>query len=174
MIFISAGHHPSAPGATFERFIENDEAVIWAQIMADELGSDAILVPNAVLRHKVDFINSRALDGDVAIEIHFNSAMQDGEHVGRGSETLYYPNSVEGERLAESIQEFLSVVFPPNRGAKVGWYHMDPERGPDFFLAKTKCTALIIEPEFVHRSNKIHAFRDEAIAAIIDGLNQKG
>jgi hypothetical protein len=30
MIFVSAGHYPSAPGARWERFVEHDEAVIWA------------------------------------------------------------------------------------------------------------------------------------------------
>jgi N-acetylmuramoyl-L-alanine amidase len=171
MIFISAGHHPSAPGATYERFVEHDEAVIWAEIMVDGLGDNGALVPTGVLKSKVDYINSRIMDGDVAIEIHFNSAMKDGEHVGRGSETLYYPGSEDGEELAETVQSALREVFPPDRGIKEGWYHMDPERGADFFLAKTKCPALIIEPDFVHRSDLIIERRHEAIQKMIEVLN---
>ena len=30
MIFLSAGHYPSRPGAGFEGFFEHDEAMLWA------------------------------------------------------------------------------------------------------------------------------------------------
>lgn len=170
MFFISAGHHPAAPGAKFERFIEHDEAVIWANDLVERLGADGISVPPSVLKTKVDFINSRLMNGDVALEIHFNSAVVDGKHVGRGCETLYFPGSTAGKVLATSIQEPLSGIFPPDRGVKEGWYHMDPSRGADFFLAKTKCPAVIVEPEFVHRFERIRDLRSDAIEAIFSGL----
>lgn len=172
MIFISAGHYPAAPGATFERFIEHDEAVLWADLMADQLGEAATLVPTGVLQTKVAFINSRLLNGDVAIEIHFNSAIADGKHVGRGCETLYYPGSEPGEHIATLCQEALALVFPPSRGVKEGWYRMDPTRGPDFFLARTKCPAVILEPEFVHHADLIHDNRQMAVSLLIDALKE--
>jgi len=49
---------------------------------------------------------------------------------------------------------------------------MDPERGADFFLAKTKCPAIILEPEFVHHSEIIMENRDKAIDAMIDNLKE--
>ena len=151
--------------------VEHDEAIIWADLLVGAL-DDAILVPAGVLKNKVDFINSRIMNGDIALEIHFNSAMSKGEHVGRGSKTLYYPGSTTGKALAEVIQDALATIFPPDRGVKEGWYHMDPARGADFFLAKTKCPAVILEPEFVHRSDLIIDNRDGAIALIVDKLKE--
>lgn len=167
MIFISAGHHASAPGAKYERFVEHDEAVIWAEKLHEETERVSTLVPTGVLKEKVAFINERLMDGDVAIEIHFNSAKnQHGEHVGRGSETLYYPGSEEGKELAGICQSILAHFFPPDRGIKEGWYRMDPSRGPNFFLAKTRCPAVILEPEFVHRFNLIREQRDNVITEL--------
>ncbi len=173
MIFISAGHHPAAPGATFDRFIEHDEAIIWAEQMADKLGLDSTLVPVGTLSQKVSYINARIMDGDVAIEIHFNAARDaDNEPIGRGCETLYYPGSERGEHLATQCQDALALAFPPDRGIKEGWYRMDPKRGADFFLARTKCPAVILEPEFVHRSDLIVEHKDMAIGLLIDNLKE--
>jgi len=74
MIFISAGHYPSAPGAKWERFVEHDEAVVWADMLIAKIGADSMLVPTGVLKSKVDFINERIMNGDIAVEIHFNAA----------------------------------------------------------------------------------------------------
>ncbi len=172
MIFISAGHHPAAPGAKFERFIEHDEALIWADLMNIKLGIDSTLVPADTLQHKVDYINSRLMDGDIAIEIHFNSAVVDGKHVGRGCETLYYPGSELGLHIATLCQEALELCFPPSRGVKEGWYKMDKSRGADFFLARTKCPAVILEPEFVHHTALIQDNRDMAIGLLVDNLKE--
>lgn len=173
MIFVSAGHYPAAPGARYGRFIEHDEAVIWAELLVEELGGSGILVPTGFLREKVDFINRRIMNGDIAIEIHFNAAKDSsGKNVGRGSETLYYPGSVKGKLLAETCQSVLATYFLPDRGVKEGWYRMDPERGPDFFLAKTKCPAVIVEPEFVHRNDLIDASRDICVKKLANFLIQ--
>ena len=163
MIFISAGHYPSHPGAKWERFVEHDEASIWAESLSAMI-DNSMLVPTGTLRQKVDFINERILNGDVAIEIHFNAARDANDNpIGKGCETLYYPGSEAGKHIATLCQEALAPLFPPSRGVKEGWYRMDPNRGPDFFLAKTKCPALILEPEFVHRSGIIYDNREQAL-----------
>jgi N-acetylmuramoyl-L-alanine amidase len=155
MIFISAGHYPSAPGAKWERFVEHDEATVWADLLVAQI-DDSMRVPTGILRDKVNFINERVMNGDIAVEIHFNAARDKNNNpVGRGCETLYYPGSDRGEKLAEICQVALKSFYPPDRGAKEGWYRMDVSKGPDFFLAKTTCTAVIVEPEFVHRSQTI-------------------
>ena len=164
MIFVSAGHYPSKPGASYERFVEHDEAMIWASLLVHDIGRDAVLVPTGILKDKVAFINERTLEGDIALEIHFNAALnKEGVNVGRGSETLYYPGSEAGKSLAELCQKVLAVFFPPDRGAKEGWYRMNPNNGPDFFLAKTKCPAVILEPEFVHHAELIREKRVDVI-----------
>ena len=161
MIFVSAGHYPAAPGARCERFIEHDEAAKWADVIADYLGERGIRVPSGYLRDKVSFINERSLNGDIAIEVHFNACKnQFGHHVGSGCESLFFPGSTYGEELANLCQGILAQYFKPDRGAKEGWYRMDKSRGPDFFLARTKCPAVIIEPEFVHNGDAIREYRD--------------
>lgn len=170
MIFISAGHYPPHPGAKWERFVEHDEAIIWAEGLVGAI-SNSMLVPTGTLRTKVDFINERLMNGDIAVEIHFNAARDKHDNpVGRGCETLYYPGSEAGKHIATLCQEALSGVFPPDRGVKEGWYRMNPDNGPDFFLAKTKCPAVIIEPEFVHRSGIIHDNREQAIINLAEAL----
>src|SRR5687768_17651819 len=102
MIYVSAGHHPSKKGATFEDFTEYDEAMIWVDLIIAYLGDKGVRVPTGVLKDKVNFINKG--DAYLAIEIHFNSATNSrGDHVGSGSETLYFPGSERGKKLASSV-----------------------------------------------------------------------
>jgi len=180
MILISAGHYPERPGACFGSFCEHEEAMAWAILITDYLireGQEAMLVPVGTLRTKTEFINSR--NPELAIEIHFNSfkiwedANRDGlitddelHHAGRGCETLYFPGSQKGVLLADNMQKSLSSIFPPNRGAKEGWYRMNPKNGPDYFLEKTSCPSVIVEPEFIHKKNKIQSNMREACDAI--------
>jgi hypothetical protein len=177
MIFVSAGHYPSKPGASFEGFTEYDEASDWADLIVAHLGDAGVLVPTGFLGHKVGFINARA--PKLAIEIHFNSFKvwedlnKDGlitddelKAAGRGCETLYFPGSVRGQQLAETVHAALSSVFTPDRGIKEGWYRMQEKNGPDYFLAKTSCPAIIIEPDFIHRKEIIQNNRDDACELI--------
>ncbi len=181
MLFaLSAGHHPKAKGAQYNGFNEHDEAVLWVDELAMQLGSDALIVPTGLLREKVAFINSH--NCDAAIEVHFNSAIIDGKPVGRGCETLYYPKSSKGKHLAQIIQRSIAPMYFPNRGIKEGWYRMDVpgrvdyhgdvegDEKPDYFLAKTKCPAVIIEPDFVHNSGAIRKHRKAACEAIANAL----
>jgi len=188
MIFLSAGHYPSKPGASHERFVEHDEAMIWILSLAKELaslGTESLVVPTGILRIKVDFINNRIMNGDIAIEIHFNSfkiwedANRDGiitddelKHAGRGCESLYYPGSSRGHEIAEALGLCLAEFYAPYRGSKEGWYRLNKANGPDFFLARTTCPAVILEPEFVHRSEIIISNRDDAIKALAETLKE--
>ena len=171
MIFISAGHYPSSPGAKWQRFVEHDEAEAWADLL-DAALDDSMRVPSGVVRSKIDFINSRIMPGDVAVEIHFNAARdKKGNNVGEGSETLYFPNNDESKALAELCQTALAKIFQPDRGIKEGWYRADPSRGADFFLAQTECPSVILHPEFVHRAGLIWRHRIDAINALAAVLN---
>ena len=167
MILISAGHHKNAQGAEFNGITEFHLAGAWANQIVQILGDKAVRVPNGTLRDKVDFINTSIIKSEykekhIAIEIHFNSAkkwidanangvIDDGEmvNIGRGSETLYYPGSKTGKAAAEIVQGAIAQIMKPDRGVKPGWYQMNPAKGADFFLAKTRCVSLIVEPEFI-------------------------
>ncbi len=191
MIYVSAGHHEKAQGASYNGVTEYSLTTVWADKIAKLLNDNAVRVPNGTLRQKVSFINDQAKPGDIAIEIHFNSAqiwrdqnangvVDDGEmaNVGEGSETLYYPGSKKGQAAAEAVQESISRIFSPNRGAKEGWYQMNKAKGPDFFLAKTKCVALIIEPEFIDNTrvitNNVEMGCYSIAEALTDIINNKG
>lgn len=171
---ISAGHYPERPGACFDDFCEHGEAKSWAILITDHLirmGVDARLVPNGVLKNKVEYINGN--DAEIAVEIHFNSAKDsEGTHIGEGCETLYCPESQRGAYIANEIQKAIAPALFRDRGIKEGWYRMIKKNGPDFFLAKTSCPAIIIEPDFIHRKDFIQSNRELACKAIANTLSK--
>lgn len=170
MILISAGHHPTKPGACWKGFCEHDEALRWAYIIDDKMGEDnCLVVPPSTLKNKVEFINSR--NPTLAVEIHFNSAKDShGNNIGHGCETLYYPGSVDGLKWAKKVQAGISSILGPDRGAKEGYYRMTKDFGPDYFLEKTWCTSIIIEPAFIQDKFIIQAMRNEACTIIANVL----
>ena len=176
MILVSAGHHAAAQGARAHGRTEWPEAMRWQEDILHTLGHRAGPVPTGLMRDKVKFINQSG--PDLAIEIHFNSAKVGGKHVGRGSETLYKPGNDRSKHAATIIQAYLGDVFPPNRGAKEGWYRMDRpgvtdyqgdvegDEKIDYFLRETNCPSIIIEPEFIHRHDVIDAGMGRGCLAI--------
>jgi hypothetical protein len=183
---ISAGHHDSARGAQHDGVSEYPMTMEWAIALGEALHPYHIqpaIVPSGGLRSKVEFINNLCTLQDVfvAVEIHFNSGP-----AGRvwGSETLYYPGSHAGEKIAKHVQDSLGAIMPPNRGAKEGWYRMDRpgvvdyhgdvdgDEKPDYFLARTKCPALILEPEFIQNLGTISTNKQMAINAIAKALSE--
>lgn len=187
MIFISAGHYPARPGARSGKIKEHDEAVTWVSALCERLGPLATEVPTGTLREKCRFINFNGSSRDCAIEIHFNSFKiwedlnRDGlvtedelTAAGKGCETLYYPGSLAGRLLAEICQNAMKDILPPDRGVKEGWYRMNPKNGPDYFLAQTRCPAVIVEPEFIHRVDVYQTARLRVVDALADALRGSG
>jgi len=172
MIYISAGHNPEAKGACNDGFCEYDEAVLWVEkiieILADYYEIKAKFVPTGSLKQKVNYINNDP-DSDMAVEIHFNSNVN-----ARGSETLYYPKSKKGKRLAKYIQDEFEeqYIFQPNRGVKEGWYHSGSTgtRKLLYFLAKTNPVAVIVEPQFIYHKQDIIDNRCKGCTAIADAI----
>ena len=87
-------------------------------------------------------------------------------NAGKGCETLYYPNSQQGAYIANAVQHALAPTLFKDRGIKEGWYRMNPKNGSDFFLDKTRCTAIILEPDFIHRKDEIQRQRKYACESI--------
>ena len=180
MICISGGHNATKTGANSQGFSEYPETFLWAECIVEELRKldlPAHLVSTGGLRHKVDEINDT--QPTMAVEIHFNA---DPSHKGRGCETLYHPGSRKGLYMAKEIQRQMSPFFTPNRGVKEGWYKMDRPvavdyRGDvdgdetvDYFLRKTRCPAVIIEPEFIHSRGVIEAGLDVGCQVIAEAI----
>lgn len=192
MILISCGHHKNAQGAKFEKdgvlYTEYSFANVWADKIVEILGDRAVRVPNGTLKEKVGFINTSIIkslysEHHIAVEVHFNSfkmwkdqnangVIDDGEmlNAGRGSETLYYPSSKTGKEAARVVQGAIAQIMKPDRGIKEGWYQMNPSKGADFFLKRTHCTSLIIEPEFIDNLEIIDQNMDSTCHAIASAL----
>lgn len=84
-----------------------------------------------------------ATGADLAIEFHFNSAYSSS---ASGTETLYWHNSIRGQRAAEWInQRMVEVLGLPNRGIKAVTHNDD--RAFNFFR-KTGMPAVLVEPCF--------------------------
>ena len=171
-IFVSAGHNPRQKGAKFEdKFVEYNEAVIWQGMILNHLKDFGIEIATGRLELKVARINkliksgSAAIDTPIAIEIHFNSAKSErtGLHIGTGCETLYYTNSHSGRTIANEVQDaMVKAMKVKDRGVK--------QRGDLYFLKKTNCPAIIIEPEFVQHYDLIHKYRKRACLRIAQAL----
>lgn len=172
MIIVTPGHYGSATGATNPNgFSEYPETRHWAHFLCRCLGNKGRYVAAQPLPAKVRAINKLCKEREVtlAIEIHFNSAKNSlGQHVGEGSETLYYPDSERGKYYATRVQEVLGRLFPPDRGVKEGWYRRRQTSGALYFLEYTHCPAIIIEPEFIHLERRITQRRE----ACCDDLSQ--
>lgn len=170
-IFVSAGHHAEKQGARHRWFKEYPEALHWQNCLVYHLGTDAAAVPAGYLAKKVAFINDHGTRRDLAVEVHFNAAVdEDGNPVGRGSETLYHPGSEAGRRAAERVQATLATHFRPDRGVKEGYYQMDPSNGPDYFLARIPMPALILEPGFIHHHEELTELREAACRDLAETL----
>lgn len=156
-IAISAGHFPEKAGARYGGLVEHDLANTWIDIIFDVFDSifdfdkdeplfDLVPVPTGTLKEKVAFINRH--DFDYAIELHFNSA----HVVATGCETLHMPGSFRGKEFAFIIQDYMVEALKiRDRGVKEGLYWSSRERTntPLYFLRRTDCPAVIIEPEFL-------------------------
>ena len=153
MYLISAGHNSAAQGAEWNGRWEHPEMLKWQDLLVQYLGDSGQAVPAGTLKEKVDFINAE--QASYAVELHLNSAKVDGKPVGRGHEVLYYGGSTLGLELAGYVNLSLSKFFTPDRGVKVGTYHMQPGGPPLYFLQQTHCPAVIAEIDFVHRFDLI-------------------
>ena len=192
-LIISAGHNPDATGASWNNLKEYTETEKWVNYIQGRLEKsdkvDVYRIPPVGLKSKVAEVNSVVggvgRDNVLAVELHFNAA---GKTFVRGIETLYYPGSTKGEQAALRFNRKYMLIMKneygieiKNRGAKAGWYRMDApgvvdyagdvdgDEKPDYFLAKTACTALILEPHFLCELENMDNWTDSA-SAVADAL----
>jgi|GEM_PF-1927293 len=174
---LSIAHHAGAKGAKFNGFNEFDfstEFVYEVVSVLKNSGVEIFIAPTGRLRSKVIDINNSKCD--LAIEIHFNAC---GDCGASGSEVLYYPNSTKGKIAASIFQDsIIASTGVRDRGIKEGWYKMDRpnvvdydgdvdgDEKIDYFLAKTRCTAIILEPEFIEKTSRIILNKNKICEAI--------
>jgi len=183
IVTLSIAHFPAKSGAGFNGIHEHEVSEVWTKNLRNQLellGISVAIAPIGGLRNKVNYVNEH--DSDVAIEIHFNGAAS--RNVS-GVETLYCPNSVKGKAFATTVHAlYAPEMHCKDRGIKEGWYKMDRpdfedypgdkegDEIADYFLRKTACPALILEPEFISQLNNIWKYEDSACVAIAEGVKQ--
>lgn len=173
-IAILSGHNQYNPGATAGGYSEFDFTPSWArktfEMVNKKLDDSIAMLINSYqhpnLEDKKEMIDK--IDALFAIEIHFNSNVN-----AKGSETLHYPNSEKGMKLANCIQEEFerSNIFQPNRGIKVGHYWNNGEQdGILYLLRSTKCPTVIVEPDFMSNYENIIENEEKGPDAIAEGI----
>ena len=146
-VVISIGHNPKSPGAVGLGRVEHFEAAIIASYLAQyliEMGIKVTVVPTGTLKQKVNYVNMLR-DVDLAIEIHLNASSNKNV---KGSETLYFPFSKNGKKLAQTIESSMKTITH-SRGSKEGWFRGVKNGKYLYFLAKTKPVSVIVEPYFI-------------------------
>ena len=180
---LSYAHSPTSPGACHERQCEHTFSRMWTKKLLALLaakGIDVFLSVQHSLTKKVDEINAAGCD--LALEIHFNAC---GGCGASGCETLHYPDSEVGEHYATIMQKAVCKAMGNKyRGVKAGWYKMDRpgvidfygdedgDEKPDYFLRKTNCPALILEPEFIEFDDVIVDRLLSGVSAIVEAIEE--
>ena len=169
-IALSAGHHPANPGAVYNSLKEHNVAARWCAVIGrllGDAGAEVHHVATGPLKNKVDevkFQGGMAGAFDLAVEIHFNAC---GDCGADGAETLYMPGSEKGRRAAEIIQREMAMAGARDRGVKEGWHKMEVGGTPNYFLAKTPCPAVIVEPAFLDGEFPMDQAEEEALCAAV-------
>lgn len=177
-IFISAAHGGKEaggidPGAIAGSTTEAREMILLRDLIVTELRArslEVLAVPDDLsAKQTIEWINSRARQGDVALEIHADSANNPSV---RGASVFYIANNDERKSNADLLLVGLLRRIPqlPNRGAK-------PDTasglGSLAFCRQTKVPSMLMQIAFLSnpddRSLLQNRRRDFALG-ITDGL----
>ncbi len=133
------------PGAVYYGISEHDICLEIGEMIhtlcSGIPGLDLAMIPVGTLQEKVAHVN--ALVPDALLELHFNSAT---DTKVRGVETLYFPGSPKGRKIAVEILGYIAnLAALSSRGIK--------EREDLYILKKTRCPAVVVELEFLSNEN---------------------
>jgi len=171
IICIDPGHGGKDPGAASNEVKEKDINLAISLKLASKLigaGHKAVLSrcdEFVELYNRAEYANS--IGADIFVSIHNNAA---GNTEAQGTETLYYPGSEKGERLARLVQdELVKKLQRPDRGIK-----------PREKLIVLKCThmpAILIECGFLTNPTERKLLQDDgfqrlAAEAIAEGIEK--
>jgi N-acetylmuramoyl-L-alanine amidase len=125
-LFISAGHFSDDPGAVAFGTTEAKELMLTRDLILKELkekGATFLSVPDTLdLKPTIQWINSQANNGDVAVELHCNAA----NGLARGTEAFFIDGNQQRQQNAELLLKALLEEVPElhlpgrplSRGAK--------------------------------------------------------
>ena len=169
-ICIDPGHGGADPGAVSGNVKEKDLNLAIAQkllLLLYNKGHDIIMTRSndiaVSLYERANKANN--FNADIFVSIHNNAVSDEGV---QGTETLFYPGSKQGERLARLVQdELVKKLQRPDRGIK-------PRRN----LVVLKCTtmpAILAECAFLSNPTERKLLQDSgfqhlAAEAIMEGI----
>lgn len=179
MIILSNAHHLRHPGASNSKINLNEYEYsceinrrIHNLMIINKLPEPVYILDTSwktsykeALREKVRIINS--LKPKFVMENHLNSS--EFEEV-TGCETLYYKDSIKGEKLASIIHKRITSLreIKIDRGIK--------ERTDLILLGGTICPTIITEPIFIsNRSSNLlldEKFLDKLTKKIVEGIKE--
>lgn len=138
--FLSAGHGGTDPGAVSSNLKEEDINLQILLACKSELERHGVTVVASRLKDENDPVAQEVKEANasgacVAVSFHTNAGG------GDGSESYYYPGSVDGKRLAELCEKHTKAIGQNSRGVKSG-KHL-------YFVKNTKMTAVLCECAFV-------------------------
>ena len=175
-VIISIGHDANSQGASYGNITEysyNSNLVEYMKEAVYSHPEKSVIFHfvDTTLRHTVIKINELVAeygkDNCIAIELHLNSSRS----IAHGCETLYFPFSKTSKKLAtrfnDDLYERAWHFVGPNRGAKPGWYQGIKNGTLLYFLHRTACPALIIEPMFIWQALELTNLESDLLAAHI-------
>jgi len=189
-IAILAGHGGSDPGAVDPIEKEQNDGIYQDDVYTEESDVnlkaakilEKILTNNGhevfmardkdvyiSLQNRTYFANDN--NADIVISLHANAA---ANSAAEGIETLHYPGSENGQKLANNVQKrMIKASNATDRGIK--------ERDNLYVLRKTLMPAVLVEMGFLTNPKEEHLLNEreylyllmEAIAAGVDDYEQK-
>ena len=169
-IVIDAGHGGKDPGAVFEDVKEKDLNLSIAKKLRNMLYKAGYEVSMTRIDDTFIKLSDRArlaneLEVDIFVSIHNNAASNINVE---GIETLYYPGSEEGKKLATNIQlSMIKKAMRKDRGLK--------ERDNLYVLKYTHMPAVLVEGGFITHYLDRHLLKEKEYRyllaeAIYDGI----
>lgn len=158
-VAIDTGHNPPEDLGAISvehklcEYIEAHEIVSHANRLLYAQGIELVNF-GETLKRKVKLVNKAR--PNIAIEVHLNSS---NSEKARGALCMYYPQKRSRDLARFILQGIKDATLAPilgsslpTRGAYIGHYRLDPSKAILYFLRKTKCPAVVVEPLFI--SNK--------------------
>ncbi|MCA1992264.1 MAG: N-acetylmuramoyl-L-alanine amidase, partial [Coleofasciculus sp. S288] len=179
-IFLSAGHDLIDPGAVAFGTTESKEMMLTRDLVSKELksqGATFLSVPdNLTLRQTIQWINSQARSGDVAVELHGNAA----NGIARGTEAFHVDGNTKRKQDAELLLKALLEEVPElhlpgkslSRGSKSDTLSQHGGLG---FCRQVAVPSILIELCFVDNRQDLELLqtkRDRFAKGLAKGLMQ--
>jgi N-acetylmuramoyl-L-alanine amidase len=179
-IFLSAGHYLNDSGTVAFGTTEAKEMMLLRDLVAKELEAKQaafISVPDTIdLKPTIEWINSKAKNGDVAVELHCNSA----NGIARGTEAFFIDGNQQRKKDAELLLEALLQEVPElnlsgkllSRGAKPD---TESPHGRLGFCRQVAVPSILIELCFLDNKQDLELLqqhRDRFAKGLAKGLMQ--